>query len=282
MSVTGASPSSDRASTFSHNGHTARLQRIGGQRRDVPTFAQLNSLAYVEQAGICFSNDLEPFHVIFRATVTTLFTAEHIQKRIVEMAGQMNADYPNGEPLHFVAVLKGAFVFLSDLARAMSPRPVTLDFIAVSSYGAATKSSGEVRLLKDLDTPLQGRDVIIVEDIVDTGLTLHYLQDILRARDPKSLRTACLLSKPSRRKVDVAVEYIGFEIEDKFVVGYGLDNAGQFRHLPFIGDPGIARVPVRFTSLLPRARPGQICAPRRAQPAHRASASGGRASARGR
>ena len=167
--------------------------------------------------------------------VDTLFTAEQIQQRIDELATRINADYPDGEPLHFVAVLKGAFMFLSDLARAMSPRPVTLDFIAVSSYGAATKSSGEVRLLKDLDTPLQGRDVIIVEDIVDTGLTLHYLQDVLRARDPKSLRTACLLSKPSRRKVDVAVEYIGFEIEDKFVVGYGLDNAGQFRHLPFIG-----------------------------------------------
>ncbi len=121
---------------------------------------------------------------------------------------------------------------MSDLARAIAPRPVTLDFIAVSSYGAATKSSGEVRLLKDLDAPLQGRDVIIVEDIVDTGLTLSYLQDVLRARDPQSLRTACLLSKPSRRKVDVKVEYIGFEIEDKFVVGYGLDHAGQFRHLP--------------------------------------------------
>ena len=235
MSATGASPSSDRARYLGHHGHTARPQCIGGQRCDVPTFAQLNSLTYFEQSGIRLGNDLEPFHVIFRATVRTLFTAEHIQKRIVEMAFQMNADYPDGEPLHFVAVLKGAFVFLSDLARAMSPRPVTLDFIAVSSYGAATKSSGEVRLLKDLDTPLQGRDVIIVEDIVDTGLTLNYLQDILRAREPKSLRTACLLSKPSRRKVDVAVEYIGFEIEDKFVVGYGLDNAGQFRHLPFIG-----------------------------------------------
>jgi len=167
--------------------------------------------------------------------VTTLLTADQIQRRIIELASQINADYPDGEALHFVAVLKGAFVFLSDLARAMSPRPVTLDFIAVSSYGAATKTSGEVRLLKDLDTPLQGRDVIIVEDIVDTGLTLHYLQDVMRAREPKSLRTACLLSKPSRRKVNVEVEYIGFEIEDKFVVGYGLDNAGQFRHLPFIG-----------------------------------------------
>jgi hypoxanthine phosphoribosyltransferase len=155
--------------------------------------------------------------------------------RIKEMAGRINTDYADGAPLHFVAVLKGAFVFLSDLARAMAPRPVTLDFIAVSSYGAATKSSGEVRLLKDLDIPLQGRDVIIVEDIVDTGLTLSYLQEVLRARAPKTLRTACLLSKPSRRQVDVAVEYIGFEIEDRFVVGYGLDHAGQFRHLPFIG-----------------------------------------------
>ena len=166
--------------------------------------------------------------------MTTLFTAEQIHARIAEMAAQINSDYPASEPLHFVAVLKGAFVFLSDLARAIAPRPVTIDFIAVSSYGAATKTSGEVRMLKDLDTPLQGRDVIIVEDIVDTGLTLNYLQDILRARDPKTLRTACLLSKPSRRKVDVPVDYIGFSIEDRFVVGYGLDNAGQYRHLPFI------------------------------------------------
>jgi len=167
--------------------------------------------------------------------VQTLFTPEQIQTRIKELAVEINEGYPPGAPLHFVAVLKGAFVFLSDLARVMAPRPVTLDFIAVSSYGAATKSSGEVRILKDLDIPLQGRDVIIVEDIVDTGLTLNYLHDVLRARDPKSLRTACLLSKPSRRQVNVVVEYIGFEIEDKFVVGYGLDHAGQFRHLPFIG-----------------------------------------------
>ena len=199
-----------------------------------------DGLAHVEGSRVRLRDDVEAFHVIVRAIVKTLFTAEQIHARITEMAAQMNADYPDSEPLHFVAVLKGAFVFLSDLARAMTPRPVTLDFIAVSSYGAATKSSGEVRLLKDLDTPLQGRDVIIVEDIVDTGLTLHYLQDVLRARDPKSLKTACLLSKPSRRKVDVQVEYIGFEIEDKFVVGYGLDNAGQFRHLPFIGDSGVA------------------------------------------
>lgn len=149
------------------------------------------------------------------------------------MAAELDRDYPEGEPLHFVAVLKGAFVFLSDLSRSMK-RPVTLDFIAVSSYSAATKSSGQVRLLKDLDIPLQGRHVVIVEDIVDTGLTLSYLLEILRARNPKSLKAACLLSKPTRRQIAVPVEYIGFEIDDQFVVGYGLDHAGQFRNLPLI------------------------------------------------
>ena len=124
-------------------------------------------------------------------------------------------------------------MFLSDLVRQMQGQ-VSLDFMAVSSYANTTTSSGEVRLLKDLDTALDGRHVVIVEDIVDTGLTLTYLQDILRARNPKSLRTACLLSKPSRRKVNVAVEYIGFSIEDRFVVGYGLDYAEQYRNLPDI------------------------------------------------
>ena len=150
--------------------------------------------------------------------------------RIRELAAQIEADYPHGEEIHLVCVLKGGFVFMSDLVRAMRPR-VTMDFIAVSSYGKSTKSSGEVRLLKDLDSGLEGRHVIIVEDIVDTGLTLTYLQDILRARAPKSLKTACLLSKPSRRLVDVTVDYIGFSIEDKFVVGYGLDYAEKYRNL---------------------------------------------------
>lgn len=132
-----------------------------------------------------------------------------------------------------IAVLKGAFVFLSDLARAITV-PCSLDFMAVSSYGSSTKSSGQVQLLKDLESGLEGRDVIIVEDIVDTGLTLAYLHQILRARSPRHLRTACLLSKPSRRTVDVPVDYIGFEIEDKFVVGYGLDYAERHRNLPHI------------------------------------------------
>jgi hypoxanthine phosphoribosyltransferase len=124
-------------------------------------------------------------------------------------------------------------MFMADLVRAMSDR-VTMDFMAVSSYGKGTTSSGQVRVLKDLDSNLEGRHVIVVEDIVDTGLTLHYLQDLLKARAPKSMKTACLLSKPSRRKVDVQVDFVGFTIEDRFVVGYGLDYSEKYRNLPYI------------------------------------------------
>ena len=165
--------------------------------------------------------------------MNVLLDAETIQARVRELAVEIERDYPDGEDIHLVGVLKGAFVFMADLVRAMTPR-VSLDFIALSSYAKSTKSSGEVRLLKDLDFGLEGRHVIIVEDIVDTGLTLTYLQDILRARSPKTLRTACLLSKPSRRQVDVAVEYIGFTIEDRFVVGYGLDYEERYRNLSYI------------------------------------------------
>jgi hypoxanthine phosphoribosyltransferase len=160
-----------------------------------------------------------------------LLSADQIQKRVEALALEIRADFP--DDLHVIAVLKGAFMFLSDLVRH-TPGHVSMDFMAVSSYAKGTTTSGEVRLLKDLDTTLDGRNVVIVEDIVDTGLTLTYLQDILRARSPKSLRTACLLSKPSRRQVDVKVEYIGFTIEDRFVVGYGLDYAEQYRNLPYI------------------------------------------------
>jgi hypoxanthine phosphoribosyltransferase len=163
----------------------------------------------------------------------TLITADQIQARIAEMGAQIEADYPDGAPIHLVGVLKGGFMFMADLVRAMSAR-VTLDFIAVSSYAKSTKSSGEVRMLKDLDSGLEGRHVIIVEDIVDTGLTLTYLQDILRARAPRSLKTACLLSKPSRRQVDVKVDYVGFTIDDKFVIGYGLDYGEKYRNLSHI------------------------------------------------
>ena len=160
-----------------------------------------------------------------------LLSEAQIQKRVHEMALELRADYP--DDLHVIAVLKGAFIFLSDLARYI-PGHVSLDFMAVSSYAKGTTSSGEVKMVKDLDFALDGRNVVIVEDIVDTGLTLAYLQQILKKRNPKSLRTACLLSKPSRRKIDVEVEYIGFTIEDKFVVGYGLDFEEQYRNLPHI------------------------------------------------
>jgi hypoxanthine phosphoribosyltransferase len=148
------------------------------------------------------------------------------------MAVDIRRDVPGS--LHLVAVLKGAFVFLSDLARQLKG-PVSLDFLAVSSYARGTTTSGEVRLLKDLDTAIDGKDVLIVEDIVDTGLTLGYLQDVLRARGPRTLRTVTLLNKPSRRRVNVTVDYVGFTIEDRFVVGYGLDHAEQYRNLPYIG-----------------------------------------------
>ncbi len=162
----------------------------------------------------------------------TLLSAPQIQDRVRAIAADIHRDHPYG--VHLVCVLKGAFVFLSDLVRAL-PGDCSLDFMAVSSYGASTASSGEVKLVKDLDSSLEGRDVVIVEDIVDTGLTLTYLQEILLARSPRRLRTACLLSKPSRRKINVKVDYVGFTIEDEFVVGYGLDFGERYRNLPYIG-----------------------------------------------
>lgn len=162
-----------------------------------------------------------------------LISHSEIQQRIRELASDIRRDVPLDTELHLICVLKGAFLFLADLVRGLDG-PVTMDFMALSSYAKGTSSSGEVRLLKDLDTALEGRHVLIVEDIVDTGLTLHYLQEILRARGPQSVRTVCLLSKPSRRRIDVRVEYIGFTIEDHFVVGYGLDYAELHRNLPHI------------------------------------------------
>ena len=161
-----------------------------------------------------------------------LISEQQIQARVAEMALDIRRDFP--DDVHLIAVLKGAFIFLSDLVRHI-PGKVSLDFMATSSYAKGTTTSGEVKLVKDLDLTLDGRNVIIVEDIVDSGLTLNYLHEILRARNPRTLRTACLLSKPSRRRVDVPVEYIGFAIEDRFVVGYGLDYSEQFRNLPYIG-----------------------------------------------
>ena len=160
-----------------------------------------------------------------------LISEDTLRQRVAALAQEISSDHPIG--VHLVCVLKGAFVFLSDLIRTMTCE-VTLDFMAVSSYGPSTRSSGQVRVLKDLDSGLEGRSVVIVEDIVDTGLTLAYLQEILRARGPRSLKTVCLLSKPSRRQTNVAVDYVGFTIDDIFVVGYGLDSGEHHRNLPHL------------------------------------------------
>ena len=164
--------------------------------------------------------------------MNTLIDEAALQARVKEVAHEIRRD-AGDEPILLLGVLKGAFMFMADLMRQIGG-DVTCDFISVSSY-VGTTSSGEVQIKKDVDSPLEGRTVIIVEDIVDTGLTLQYLQGILQKRNPKSLRTACLLSKPSRRKAVVPVDYIGFEIEDRFVVGYGLDFNERYRNLPYIG-----------------------------------------------
>jgi hypoxanthine phosphoribosyltransferase len=161
--------------------------------------------------------------------VTPLLTKEQIDTRIAEMGAQITADYA-GRQVHLVCILKGACVFLSDLARAIDLH-VSLDFMAVSSYGKGTKTTGEVRITKDLDASIENVDVIIIEDIVDTGLTLNYLRNLLISRKPRSLKIATLLDKPSRRIQPVKVEYVGFEIPDAFVIGYGLDFAEKYRNL---------------------------------------------------
>lgn len=161
-----------------------------------------------------------------------LISEDEIRIRIQELGAQISEDYRD-RTVHLVCVLKGAYTFLADLARTID-RPVTIDFLAVSSYGSDKSSSGEVRLNKDLDQSLDGKDVIVVEDIADTGVTLTYLVNLLRSRNPASLKIAAFLSKPSRRTVDVDVDYVGFEVPDRFVVGYGLDYAQRYRNLPHV------------------------------------------------
>jgi hypoxanthine phosphoribosyltransferase len=162
----------------------------------------------------------------------TLVSEQDLRRRVAELGEQISHDYA-GRPLLLVGVLKGAVFFLSDLMRYIDI-PVEVDFMAVASYGSATDSSGVVRILKDLDAAIEGRDVLIVEDIVDSGLTLQYLLRNLGSRNPRSLEVCALLTKPSRRKVELPSRYVGFEIEDRFVVGYGLDYAEQYRNLPFV------------------------------------------------
>lgn len=162
-----------------------------------------------------------------------LITSEEIGARVRELGQQITNDYA-GKDILMIGVLRGAVIFMSDLARAIK-RPIDIDFMAISSYGLSTNSSGVVRILKDLDEVVQGRHLLIVEDIIDSGLTLNYLVENLKSRKPASVRICTLLSKPDRRKVDVQVDYNGFIIPDYFVVGYGLDYAGKYRNLPFIG-----------------------------------------------
>ncbi len=161
-----------------------------------------------------------------------LIDSETLHRRVRELGAEIDADYA-GRDLVLVGVLKGALIFMADLMRAMS-LPCEIDLMAVSSYGSSTVSSGVVRILKDLDTPISGRDVIIVEDIIDSGLTLQYLLRNLRARDPASLEVCSLLTKPERRRVDLPIRYVGFEIPNRFAIGYGLDHGQRYRNLDYI------------------------------------------------
>jgi hypoxanthine phosphoribosyltransferase len=159
-----------------------------------------------------------------------LISAEKIQARVTEMAAQIAADYPEG-PLYLISVLKGSFIFVADLARALPDLPVRIEFMGISSYGGGKTTSGQVKVTRDLDVNIEGHHVLIVEDIIDSGVTLTYLQRLLGARHPKSLAVAALLDKPDRRISPVEVRYTGFQIPDEFVVGYGLDYAEDYRNL---------------------------------------------------
>lgn len=165
--------------------------------------------------------------------VRVMLTEEEVDKRISELGKKISEDYA-GKEVHLVCVLKGGSFFLCELAKRITV-PVTLDFMSVSSYGGDTKSSGVVKIVKDLDEPLKGKNVLVIEDIVDSGRTLSYLLELLQQRGPESLALCTLLDKPDRRVVDVHVDYTGFEIPDEFVVGYGLDYDQRYRNLPFIG-----------------------------------------------
>lgn len=162
-----------------------------------------------------------------------LLSEDEIREKVRELGGKITADYKNSN-LMLVTVLKGAVVFLADLMRQIDV-PAEIDFMVVSSYGSGVKSSGVVKIVKDLDVPLAGKDILIVKDILDSGLTLSYIKELLESRGPRSIRIATLLDKPSRRKVDLQADYIGFSVPDEFVIGYGLDYDEKYRNLPYIG-----------------------------------------------
>jgi hypoxanthine phosphoribosyltransferase len=175
------------------------------------------------RGGLRYNQDLMASHRV-------LLSAAQISARIEEIAAQIDRDYPEG-PIYLIGILKGAYIFLADLARAIKT-PTRIEFLGISSYGRGKTSSGEVQLTKDLDVSIQGHHVIVVEDIVDSGITLTYLLQVFAQRKPKSLRIATLLDKPERRQRPVQVDYVGFKIPDEFVVGYGLDYAEDYRNLP--------------------------------------------------
>jgi len=162
-----------------------------------------------------------------------LLDTDTVAARVTELGAELVRDYTGRDPV-LVSVLKGSLVFLADLMRAMD-LPMSIDLMEVSSYGSGTESSGQVRILKDLSKPIEGRDVIVVEDIIDTGLTLNYLLGYLADRQPASIKICCLLDKPARRLADIPIDYIGFTIPDRFVIGYGLDYEERYRNLPYIG-----------------------------------------------
>ena len=164
------------------------------------------------------------------ATLRILVSAEQIQLRVAALGQQIDEDFPGTGPIYLIGILKGSFIFMADLARAIK-RSARIEFMGVSSYGRGKSSSGEVRVLKDLDVSIAGADVIIVEDIVDSGITLTYLKSLLEARQPRALKIVTLLDKPERRLRPVKVDYVGFQIPDEFVVGYGLDYAEDYRNL---------------------------------------------------
>ena len=162
-----------------------------------------------------------------------LVSEEELKAKVAELGAQISKDY-EGKNLVLVSILKGSVVFMADLMRAVSI-PCSIDFMVVSSYGSGVKSSGVVKIVKDLDVPLAGKDLLIVEDILDSGLTLSYIKELLASRGPASIKIATLLDKPSRRKVDLVADYIGFSVPDEFVIGYGLDYDEKYRNLPYIG-----------------------------------------------
>lgn len=162
-----------------------------------------------------------------------LITEEQIRQKVAELGGRISSDYA-GKNLLLVSILKGSVLFMADLMRQITI-PLRIDFMSVSSYGSGVKTSGVVKIIKDLDIPLEGFDVLIVEDILDSGLTLSYLTEILQSRGPRSIKICTLLDKPDRRKAQVSPDYVGFVIPDEFVVGFGLDYAEKYRNLPFVG-----------------------------------------------